>query len=1334
MIQFNRVSHFICIDMDAELVADGYRFRPWIRRVGWCEHIVPEIVAMFFGCFVTAGPPDLVLIALLSVLMRALLLGSIVLHESAHALIAGRFVDNWPLLQARALPAFSVLPLQAIHLPGLSNTATMPRVDIVGLDPLRRRWAGLAGPAANAALVLVSLPMLLTSPSLTLHWFSTAVELDLFVWGSLCLINLWMLATCWSDYAVLLGAPADALYCGNFGILAKRNPHERGFFPRRFRALTEQLGRETDIRGQQAGGLAIMGAGGRFVGHKIVNDKRGDLTRDLLASFGRRVLLRRLSGAKPMPSLFHLVAHYRYGTSSGPSVLETHWHRWCRPRRVAIWSVAGRELVRSRRMVENLITHNGDFDAWNAPWGRIEQATLGDWLAAVMGESNRAKGDSPKIAGMLDLLHTQGCWAACIRLAYAMQAGEALPAWGLKELTRVFEQVFERWVRAASLPGEDQANAASEHLSIVGCTSLAELAARNRPLLQTLVDDLWQASLSVMRTWPSAVKRRGRQIVGQAVHAFFYNDLYRAAQLFMAGAEGTFGLVMTSSLQPGAVALAADRQPMFIAADPHAGLLAYASEAAALTAALGENSEVASKETRAPAVYRFDLQDGDVALLQVREGTADNSLTLMNRQTGNAPVPQEITLERLAASARTDQQQGWIALGNNPYLRPTLWSSSVDHYKDRVLAEMTSIPIVLDRVQCEWDYPASLNRRTAHAFNGFFLSSARRWMEQQRVHSDAWLNSTLDLLVLGVENSLYVGQRFCEDLQRLLPYVHVRAVDAVAYCEDPGRFALGPETITLALSHSGQTFNTLDAVKFIQALHERSKAGPVFVMTGAIDSLMGVAVGQRINMHAPWGERVFWTCGGWRTAEPATVSSAAMHASLTQLLLRLAQDLRAQTGSIPAAGAGTEMRPFGLAATDDDLAKLDSLARLSVSRAEAMLGVTAEGWQTETHERAGLLRQGHAIARLITEPALAFIATALHLFIMLWLGWNPVIGIQELAHSATGWAAFDAATSVGLFLRVLFKTAYFLFAGVAFMLILRWLQQRPLWDRVFVGRALVIGDEPYVKDLLSQYVSKLFSLAYEFAGFAGIHAANTRSGEMLHTYGHRITRGLLFYLGMPDGRWPDRERAEAAICMTSNQARGVQSMGTGALVFGIGHNPASACKVDRFIQLGLCARDAEALPWVLRGDWSDLALALQESRFASFERLLGSYVVFHSAAAATRDLMNRLVPLASLLWTPVFFSVKLLTGGHVRVRFGYWDLSRTQSGTRIATTAAPVPATILDPDDYLTPAERHAAETLPSVVCFDSRVAVPEPLAAPVVALCAPRTTGTDKRLLRVAS
>jgi len=102
-------------------------------------------------------------------------------------------------------------------------------------------------------------------------------------------------------------------------------------------------------------------------------------------------------------------------------------------------------------------------------------------------------------------------------------------------------------------------------------------------------------------------------------------------------------------------------------------------------------------------------------------------------------------------------------------------------------------------------------------------------------------------------------------------------------------------------------------------------------------------------------------------------------------------------------------------------------------------------------------------------------------------------------------------------------------------------------------------------------------------------------------------------------------------------------------------------------------------------------------------------VVFHKTAAHTRDFVNRLVPIANLVWAPVFLLVKVLTGGRVRPRFGRWDLSRTQSGTRIATTAAPVSAYDKDPNDYLSLAQRQAGFALATAACPDA--APPPPFA-----------------------
>jgi hypothetical protein len=1109
-------------------------------------------------------------------------------------------------------------------------------------------------------------------------------------------VNIWILLCSWSDYATVLSGIGGHVYCGNFGILAKRLPNERGFLPARFARLAKRLGEATDIRGQQAGGMAVLSEGRGFVGRKIVNDKRGNLTGNLLRVFRRRAVVRRLGGSRPLRKIFHMVAHYRYGTSSAPSEVETHWHRWMRPRTRSVWGVDGTHLDCRKQVVDNLITHNGDFDAWSAPFGRMDYPCLGQWLTDVLGERNLAQGDSAKIAGMMDLLITQGQWDASLRLAYALQTGTALRRSSVRELSRLFERQFKDWAASAIEPDPD----GKRRLTVAGCGSLAEVFARNPAAIKQLVDGLRQASLSATRDWPEEAKRRRQRFVGQAVQAFFCNDLNEATRLFVERADGTFGLVATTSLQPGAVALAADRQPLYVATDPEAGLIVYASEPAALKVACRRNQD----GEPAPLPYRFDLRDGDVVLLQVREDTADNTMTVMNGYSISPPVTTRITPEYLAESARESESRGWIALSANPYLEPT----SPETRRDRVLAEMTDIPAVLDRVQREWEESASLNRLTAAAFSAELFNKANTWRAPRNGEDAPALNPELDLLLLGVENSLYLAEQFAVDLRRVFPYLHVEAVDAVSYCEDPQRHGVGPSTTTLAVSQSGQTFNTVDAVKFIQALHALGKSGPVFVMTGEVDTLLAAAVGQSVKADAAWRKRVFATGAGWRTAEPATVTSAATHATLTQLLLRLVRDARA--------GSQSQERPFGLIANEEDVQKLDALARLTVSRAAALFDRTAEGWEIKTEERSILLREGKYLSRLLTEPAIAFIASALHLFIMLWLGWNPVIGAQAAIEAATGWAVLDPGNLIGGLILVALQTGYFLFAGVAFTLVLRWSQGRPLWDRVFVGRTLVIGDIPYVKNLLAQYVSKLFSQAYEFAGFAAVHAADPRSGDLLHLYGHRITRGLLLFIGFPDGRWPGRERAEAAVSMTCSQARSVKNMGTGATVFGMGHNPTSAAKVDRFLLLGVSGRSAAALPPILRGSWSEVARDLQESRFASFERLLASYVVFHAAAARTRDFMNGLVPVANLVWMPAFWTVGLLTRGRVRPRFGYWDLSRTQSGTRIATTAAPVPAISSDPADYLPPANRYAPRCRAASRHLDVRSTVVEILAAPAAA------------------
>ncbi|WP_238393187.1 hypothetical protein [Myxacorys almedinensis] len=206
---------------------------------------------------------------------------------------------------------------------------------------------------------------------------------------------------------------------------------------------------------------------------------------------------------------------------------------------------------------------------------------------------------------------------------------------------------------------------------------------------------------------------------------------------------------------------------------------------------------------------------------------------------------------------------------------------------------------------------------------------------------------------------------------------------------------------------------------------------------------------------------------------------------------------------------------------------------------------------------------------------------------------------------------------------------------------LRSVQKRPLLARTG-KRSLVIGDVPWVHQLLKVYVSKLFSLSYGIASL-DVHGANPQD-HMLHHFGHRVVRGTLIFLGVPDGRRsPTQKENESAIIMTGKQATGVRNLDTGAEIIALGHNSAIAHQgfQDAIIL-------SSVSPVLIESNDSPLERQItlgqfREARFDSFERLLASYVFFWALAKQVASF-----PL---------------------LRYQHW---KSQSRTRIMTTAAPV--------------------------------------------------------------
>jgi hypothetical protein len=76
-------------------------------------------------------------------------------------------------------------------------------------------------------------------------------------------------------------------------------------------------------------------------------------------------------------------------------------------------------------------------------------------------------------------------------------------------------------------------------------------------------------------------------LIEKSIDAFFDNDLMETMKIFLAGGVGSFGLMITSSMDARRqICIAARGQPMSIAFYPDNGVICYGSELAAVKAGL----------------------------------------------------------------------------------------------------------------------------------------------------------------------------------------------------------------------------------------------------------------------------------------------------------------------------------------------------------------------------------------------------------------------------------------------------------------------------------------------------------------------------------------------------------------------------------------------------------------------------------------------------------------------------------------------------------------------------------------------------------------------------
>lgn len=1185
------------------------RFIPCWQR--WLFHGLPESIGLLLAL---APSHSLLQAGLAPTLLRLAWVAAELIHGAGHTLVRA-LVDGDPstlricnVLEHRAPRRIvqSLLPLAVI---GLAGVGPLPAawLHTGDPDPWKVRLKASGGILLHGAVILIAGMALNLLPGSGTAMRPEGPFSDLLVF--LILSNIAMVMVSRSDLRTMVTGVGRHLHCGNFGFIAAPETPGRGDLLstgaiERF----DRMGWETELRGAQAGGGLLMTRDlqgqNRFVGHKIVNAKRGDLTTALESGFRRQRRRAWRSGIRSHPSALLATWHYRFGTSGPPGVDETHWLEWSPLKQRHLWHLDRGQWRCLTRTVNHRITHNGDFEAFHIDGADVDMSSLGQWLGRVLQRPAAAVVDSARIAGMMDLLICQGEWFAAVRLGFLMTLAPyphiGLPA-ALEHWAQRFETSFRHHIQEASGP-----QASPDRLWIQSLMERILSSLKPDPLLRRhRVEDL--------RRW-----------ILTAIEAFLYNDPSRAVQEFMDRARGSFGLAVVSTTWPDRLVLCSLGQPITIGMDPETGLALYASESTAVDSVLAP----------ADRAWRIDLDQnaGEIAVL------SSDDLQITSLSLERMLEPEELQLRRHPYGGRPGQGAGAtcaIRLAPMP--------------SDPVAADIASIPALLCGIRNGWIDPGSPNRQSADVLAQLLIAKAANVAEKENLLRQAGLDPNLaksrhvDLLITGVENSLWCGEQFGRDLSALMPLLSVKALSANAVLKalqnDIESLALARQSIVLVISHSGRTFPSLQVMEACDLLVRRGLIREVFILIGEPDSLHGSPLLASQSPGEPCSRRLFTTGAGRRRAEPATATVAALHLTLTELLFCLSRQLLQ-------AFSDEQRPPLGMRLSRDDLTCLVDLEdHYFLDEISEILGVDALGQKRPTAISRRLEHGGRVWGQHVLEAPMAWAIHAVYILISVGFG-LPLF--QTLTRTGTQAIALSGGGIAELLLGVALAAdiGLYVFGPWCWTLALRWWQGRPLLARTG-RRCVVVGDAPWVHVLLTNYISKLFSLSF---GIASVDVQGADPADhLLHTHAHRVVRGTLLFLGIPDGRCSSLQRMEAnGVLLAARQSDGIRNCRTGPEIVAVGSDPAiTAGPFRKALVLPSHIHDGCADERTTRR--SNLIEALRESRFGSFRRLLASYLFFWAMACHVARL-----PL---------------------LRFKWW---RSQSRTRVMTTAAPISAARLD--------------------------------------------------------
>ena len=963
----------------------------------------------------------------------------------------------------------------------------------------------------------------------------------------------------------------DRFFCGNFGLLLLDSRHVEKVLP----ALSTML-RVTCMRGAQSAGLVTYVAKrSGHVGerHRVVNGKRTDLPTLLLRKC--RNMLR--GQAIQAPQFFQ--GHTRFATSSIAALPGCHPHQWCKASTKTVWMYINGEWEGVKRNVESYITHNGDLDFLNLHGVVHPLEEVQTILCAALHTSLPAGVDSMCVAGLLDLLRTAGMWTASVRYGYIYGAlahasgnvatlAEKGALWDANTLARASEIFESTWTMLVEKNPSSRASVLRAEMRKALChggamrTELARLP-------------MSSSTFTIGTEDSSGVDAALDALVQSSVNAFFDQGLLAAARQLLGSAMGSFGLVLSHSLDAtGELIVAARGQTMSVAFYPETGIVMFGSESAATKAGMTLARDANKASTRRVVTVgvlehtggsqRLDMDDVNGECLQLRWGAA-NAMKPLLRIDGTVEMMSYRDQNGVASSLLAWTHIDGKHINQKPLMKrmlkldgnPLVEQLPPMGIPDPVGKDIQDIPAVLRKIKNDWNEPEnSLNRMSAFTLSNLL----RRRMKSIDAKTH---DGSLDVLVTGCEVSLWLGEQFSADLHLAFPSLSVECISANKLLGLLGQRFPQPQsgfrfhsrthnfrdTIVIMISHSGGTFATLNCSNLLKAFTKS-----LFVVTSEWDTQVARSVRAGLP-GAPetfkLSSYVFTTFCGSRPAEPCSLTVAATHQLLTQILLHVMYSVRHYHPDL-ATLAGSSF-------AKEDVQELETLDQDSIKTIDALI----KG--DDTKVRAELLRQGSVWAQHILEGPISWIISALYIAVTVTIGWTPLSAIayviQQYAFPGPipDPAACASAAPATVFPSTPHKYIIGFIDAVIYAFLPWWttvmlrLLQRRTWHHRVAGRSLLIGDVPWVAQSLEAFTSKLFALSYSIASVSV--ASGNPSDHLVHRHTHRVVRGGLLAVGRPDGRLNALSAAENTVCLSVNQASSIQNMGVTCESITIGANP-----------------------------------------------------------------------------------------------------------------------------------------------------------------------------------